>query len=179
MGGDAAAPPPRPQQERALVAAAAGSSSGGEEPDRVMEKVRKEYAEEKQGWRHVRIQMTGKNASGQTHYLSLSGFEIYGTVTGVCDDMGKVARDQEANLRRQRRQVRHQLRAMVPGARVVRGMDWKWRNQDGKPPGFGTITGHLHNGELSVIFSLGFANVVVMLLQCSSKNNRRVLSLKI
>lgn len=44
--------------------------------------------EEKQGWRHVRIHQTGKNASGQTHYLSMSGFEIYGTVTGVCDDLG-------------------------------------------------------------------------------------------
>jgi E3 ubiquitin-protein ligase HECTD1 len=44
--------------------------------------------EETQGWRHVRIQQTGKNASGQTHYLSLSGFEIYGTVTGVCEDLG-------------------------------------------------------------------------------------------
>ena len=44
---------------------------------------------EKQGWRHVRLQQMGKNASGQTHYLSLSGFEIYGTVTGVCDDIGK------------------------------------------------------------------------------------------
>lgn len=42
--------------------------------------------EEKQGWRHVRIKQTGKNASGQTHYLSLSGFELYGTVTGVCED---------------------------------------------------------------------------------------------
>lgn len=32
----------------------------------------------------------GKNASGQTHYLSLSGLEIYGTVTGVCEDqLGK------------------------------------------------------------------------------------------
>ena len=45
--------------------------------------------EESQGWRHVRIQQNGKNASGQTHYLSLSGFEIYGTVTGVCDDLGQ------------------------------------------------------------------------------------------
>lgn len=31
-------------------------------------------------FRHVRIQQNGKNASGQTHYLSLSGFEIYGQV---------------------------------------------------------------------------------------------------
>jgi E3 ubiquitin-protein ligase HECTD1 len=45
--------------------------------------------EEVQGWRHIRLQQTGKNASGQTHYLSLSGFEIYGTVTGVCEDLGK------------------------------------------------------------------------------------------
>lgn len=45
-------------------------------------------AEESQGWRHIRLQQNGKNASGQTHYLSLSGFEIYGTVTGVCDDLG-------------------------------------------------------------------------------------------
>lgn len=41
--------------------------------------------------RHVRIQQTGKNASGQTHYLSLSGFEIYGTVLGVCDDLGNIS----------------------------------------------------------------------------------------
>lgn len=44
--------------------------------------------DEKKGWRHVRIQQKGKNASGQTSYLSLSGFEIYGTVTEVCDDLG-------------------------------------------------------------------------------------------
>ena len=30
----------------------------------------------------------GKNASGHTHYLSLSGFEVYGTVTGVADEIG-------------------------------------------------------------------------------------------
>ncbi|XP_043553998.1 E3 ubiquitin-protein ligase HECTD1 isoform X5 [Chiloscyllium plagiosum] len=42
--------------------------------------------DEKQGWRHIRIKQMGKNASGQTHYLSLSGFELYGTVSGVCED---------------------------------------------------------------------------------------------
>jgi len=46
--------------------------------------------EEIQGWRHIRIQQNGKNASGQTHYLSLSGFEIYGSVTGICEDLGKL-----------------------------------------------------------------------------------------
>lgn len=46
--------------------------------------------EEKQGWRHIRIKQMGKNASGQTHYLSLSGLELYGTITAVCEDqLGK------------------------------------------------------------------------------------------
>ncbi|KAG8545140.1 hypothetical protein GDO81_021357 [Engystomops pustulosus] len=104
--------------------------------------------EEKQGWRHIRIKQTGKNASGQTHYLSLSGFELYGNVTGVCEDqLGKAAKEAEANLRRQRRLVRSQvLKYMVPGARVIRGIDWKWRDQDGSAQGEGTVTGDLHNG---------------------------------
>ncbi|XP_021359960.1 E3 ubiquitin-protein ligase HECTD1-like [Mizuhopecten yessoensis] len=115
--------------------------------------------EETQGWRHIRLQQTGKNASGQTHYLSLSGFEIYGTVTGVCDDLGKAAREAEANLRRQRRIIRTQvLKQMVPGARVMRGMDWKWREQDGNPPGDGTITGELHNGWIDVTWDSGGSN---------------------
>ena len=41
---------------------------------------------EKKGWRYIRLQQMGKNASGQTHYLSLSGFELYGTVTGVVEE---------------------------------------------------------------------------------------------
>ncbi len=40
-------------------------------------------------WLHL-LSNSGKNASGQTHYLSISGFEVYGTVTGVIDDLGKV-----------------------------------------------------------------------------------------
>lgn len=31
-------------------------------------------------YRFLRIQQNGKNASGQSHYLSLSGLEIYGKV---------------------------------------------------------------------------------------------------
>ncbi|XP_060475417.1 E3 ubiquitin-protein ligase HECTD1 isoform X9 [Panthera onca] len=105
--------------------------------------------DEKQGWRHVRIKQMGKNASGQTHYLSLSGFELYGIVNGVCEDqLGKAAKEAEANLRRQRRLVRSQvLKYMVPGARVIRGLDWKWRDQDGSPQGEGTVTGELHNAS--------------------------------
>ena len=114
---------------------------------------------ETQGWRHIRLQQMGKNASGQTHYLSLSGFELYGTVTGVCEDLGKAAREAEANLRRQRRLVRNQmLKHLVPGARVVRGLDWKWRDQDGNPPAEGTITGELHNGWIDVTWDHGGSN---------------------
>ncbi|XP_069704389.1 E3 ubiquitin-protein ligase HECTD1 isoform X7 [Periplaneta americana] len=116
-------------------------------------------AEETQGWRHIRLQQTGKNASGQTHYLSLSGFEIYGTVTGVCEDLGKAAKEAEANLRRQRRLLRTQvLKHLLVGARVVRGLDWKWRDQDGNPPGEGTVTGELHNGWIDVTWDHGGSN---------------------
>uniref|UniRef100_T1J5Y0 E3 ubiquitin-protein ligase n=1 Tax=Strigamia maritima TaxID=126957 RepID=T1J5Y0_STRMM len=116
-------------------------------------------ADETQGWRHIRIQQSGKNASGQTHYLSLSGFEVYGSVTGVCEDLGKAAKEAEANLRRQRRIMRTQvLKHMVVGARVVRGIDWKWRDQDGNPSAEGTVTGELHNGWIDVTWDHGGSN---------------------
>ena len=114
--------------------------------------------EECQGWRHIRIQQTGKNASGQTHYLSLSGLELYGTVTGVCDDLGRAAREAEALLRRQRKQIRQQIKQMTLGARVCRGPDWKWRDQDGMSMGEGTVTGELHNGWIDVTWDHGGSN---------------------
>lgn len=62
--------------------------------------------------------------------------------------VGKAAKEAEAILRKQRRHIRtHILKQMCPGARVVRGMDWKWRDQDGTPPGEGTVSGELHNGK--------------------------------
>lgn len=64
---------------------------------------------------------------------------------------GKAAKEAEANLRRQRRLLRTQvLKQLVIGARVVRGLDWKWRDQDGTPPAEGTVTGELHNGKKCV-----------------------------
>jgi hypothetical protein len=64
---------------------------------------------------------------------------------------GKAAKEAEANLRRQRRLLRTQvLKHLLVGARVVRGLDWKWRDQDGNPPGEGTVTGELHNGMCDV-----------------------------
>lgn len=61
---------------------------------------------------------------------------------------GKAVKEAEANLRRQRRLFRSQvMKYIVPGARVVRGIDWKWRDQDGNPAGEGTVTGEAHNGK--------------------------------
>lgn len=74
--------------------------------------------EESEGYRHIRIHQNGRNASNQTHYLSLSGFEIYGRVTAGCDDMGKTAaKEAEAKIRRERRLIRSQLKYFTTGAR--------------------------------------------------------------
>ena len=51
----------------------------------------------------------GKNSSGHTHYLSLSGLEVYGQVTGVCEDLGKAAKEAEAILRKQRKVIKMQV----------------------------------------------------------------------
>lgn len=105
--------------------------------------------DEVEGYRHIRIQQNGRNASNQTHYLSLSGFEIYGKVVSVCEDMGKTAvKEAEAKLRRERRLVRSQLKHIMTGARVVRGVDWRWDDQDGVGDNkVGTVTGEIHNGK--------------------------------
>ena len=80
-------------------------------------------------------------------------------MNGVCDELGKAAKEAEANLRRQRRLMRtHILKHMVIGARVVRGIDWKWRDQDGRTPGEGTVTGELHNGWIDVTWDHGGSN---------------------
>lgn len=54
-----------------------------------------EPPEDEEGWRHFRLQQAGKNASGQTHYLSLSGLEIYGTVVGAVDEALGELRDRK------------------------------------------------------------------------------------
>lgn len=116
-------------------------------------------SDEYQGWRHIRIQQCGKNASGQTHYLSLSGLEIYGQVTGICEDLGKAAKEADAHLKKQRKLLKAQmLKHITVGARVVRGMDWKWRDQDGNPSGEGTVTGELHSGWIDVTWDHGGSN---------------------
>lgn len=113
--------------------------------------------DENQGFRHIRIQQNGRNASGQTHYLSLSGFEIYGRVVSVCEEMGKGAKEAEARIRRERRQIRAQLKHITTGARVVRGVDWRWEDQDSNG-GEGTVTGEIHNGWIDVKWDHGVRN---------------------
>ena len=112
--------------------------------------------DENQGFRHIRIQQNGRNASGQTHYLSLSGFEIYGRVVSVCEDIGKGSKEAEAKIRRERRQIRAQLKHITTGARVVRGVDWRWDDQDGCCEG--TVTGEIHNGWIDVKWDHGVRN---------------------
>ncbi|KYQ58401.1 E3 ubiquitin-protein ligase HECTD1 [Trachymyrmex zeteki] len=84
---------------------------------------------------------------------------VYGEVTGVCEDLGRAAKEAEAGVRKQRRFIKMQvLKHLVPGVRVARGLDWKWRDQDGVPPGEGTVTGELHNGWIDVTWDHGGSN---------------------
>uniref|UniRef100_A0A6M2DZQ3 E3 ubiquitin-protein ligase n=1 Tax=Xenopsylla cheopis TaxID=163159 RepID=A0A6M2DZQ3_XENCH len=140
-----------------------------------------ETSSDMQAFRHVRIQQNGKNASGQTHYLSLSGFEIYGQVISVCEDLGKAAKENEARIKKERRLLRSQIKHIQPGARVMRGIDWKWRDQDGTPPGEGTVTGDIHNGWIDVKWDHGIRNSYRMgaeggasnvIANCQSSNNQ-------
>lgn len=111
------------------------------------------------GYRHIRIHQNGRNASGQTHYLSLSGFEVYGKVQSICEDMISKqisVKDNDIKLRKERRQVRAQLKYITPGARVVRGVDWRWDEQDGISEG--TVTGDIHNGWIDVKWDHGLRN---------------------
>lgn len=80
--------------------------------------------------------MTGPNASGSSHYLSLSGFELYGKVVGVVEEpIAAAVLQEEQSLLRQRAETKRLARHLGPGVRVVRGPDWKWNKQDGDPPG--------------------------------------------
>ena len=60
---------------------------------------------------------------------------------------GKAAREIEAMVKKQRKHVKMNImKKLTTGAKVVRGVDWKWREQDGNPSGLGTVTGELRNG---------------------------------
>ena len=53
------------------------------------------------------------------------------------------------------------VKHLVPGARVVRGIDWKWCDQDtdgNSGRAEGTVTSRLSNGWISVIWDHGGSN---------------------
>ncbi len=50
------------------------------------------------------------------------------------------------------------MKKLGVGVRVVRGVDWKWRDQDGSPPGCGIVSGELRNGWIEVQWDHGGAN---------------------
>ena len=89
-----------------------------------------------EGWRHVRVKMTGTNNSGSERHLSVSGFEVYGTVISAVESdefIAKVAAE-EKSVEAERAEARAARTMMASGVRVVRGPDWKWGKQDGEPP---------------------------------------------
>ena len=45
------------------------------------------------------MKLTGPNAAGHTHYLSLSGLEVYGEIRGLADeDLGELVREGDVNV---------------------------------------------------------------------------------
>ena len=52
------------------------------------------------------------------------------------------------------------VKHIVMGARVDRGIDWKWRDQDNPTGsgGVGTVTGELHNSWIDVTWDHGGSN---------------------
>lgn len=69
-------------------------------------------------------------------------------VSLLSDGAGKAAKEQAVLVRHKRHQVKSMvMKKLHIGTRVVRGVDWKWRDQDGHPPVPGTVIGELRNGE--------------------------------
>ncbi|MCP9265968.1 HECD1 [Dirofilaria immitis] len=61
-------------------------------------------SEGKGPYRYIRIAQNGKNASNQNHYLSLSGFEIYGDIVDVVvDDFNMLEEKPSVNNRRSKK----------------------------------------------------------------------------
>jgi E3 ubiquitin-protein ligase HECTD1 len=112
-----------------------------------------------EGWRYIRIRMTGPNSSDDSHYLSLSGFEVYGTVHKVLSStFTRDFRAYEERFRKQQLQAKGAAQRIKKGTRVVRGPDWKWDAQDGSPPRPGTVTGPIRNGWVDVRWDAGGSN---------------------
>lgn len=116
-------------------------------------------AGEEQGFRFIRIQQRGTNSSGSTSYLSLSGFEVYGKVTGVAEvDIAESIHKAELLAVAQRDVIKSAAGTLRVGMRVVRGIDWKWNTQDGVPPGEGTVRSEPSGGWVDVEWDAGGSN---------------------
>lgn len=131
--------------------------------------------QESVGWRFLRIQQTGRNQSGANYTMSISGLEVYGTVTSVVyEPLQSVTLSSSttrlstySERRKQKRQSSSRLNSlqkqMVLGARVIRGTDWKWSNQDkdnemDSRSNEGTVISELNNGWVEVIWDNGIYN---------------------
>lgn len=77
-----------------------------------------------------------------------------GVVTAIYEDVVHKCKPQSVELTGQ------ELAALMKiGTRVVRGMDWKWGEQDGPPPGEGTVIGELgDDGWIRVKWDNGAMN---------------------
>ncbi|CAK9301924.1 unnamed protein product [Gordionus sp. m RMFG-2023] len=122
----------------------------------------------------------GPSTSSPTqYYLNITGLELYGSIVGVCDkitlffESGHVFQainKLKRKLNKPKPYKSHiltnntnNLSSISPtlispnlnlGSKVVRGPDWKWQNQDGDPPGTGTVLGPVKNGWVNVIWDI-------------------------
>ncbi|OQV15075.1 E3 ubiquitin-protein ligase HECTD1 [Hypsibius exemplaris] len=103
-------------------------------------------------WRYYRVQLTGENAEME-HCICASGFELHGTVVGVCDEVGKAFLERPAKRLRQGR-LGSDSRVEVK-SRVTRGRDWVWGSQDGIPPTVGTVVARHADDWVDVIWDSG------------------------
>ncbi|PIC33910.1 hypothetical protein B9Z55_013719 [Caenorhabditis nigoni] len=157
-------------------------------------------------YRYYRIAQNGKNSSGQTHYLSCSGFEIYGDIVDavtekICEDPPKkesvagpsssgpssssslppLTKEQvldmlpahennnrlksgltietvTAMMQRSRHRVRDSYKLSDSKAKVVRGKDWRWEDQDGGEGKMGRIISPPESGWVDVAWENGYSN---------------------
>ena len=140
-----------------------------------------------ESWRFVRLQQNGKNSSDEHYHLSISGFEIYGTVQSVVFDglrgieiqkpirqekeiptIVEISNSLSNSLEKRKlyKRLAHSSKAnlqkqIVAGARVVRGGDWKWQNQDDSKAE-GTVIGDMQNGWVEVYWDNGGFNLYRM-----------------
>ncbi len=105
-----------------------------------------------QGFRFFRVRLTGPN-SGGNHILSLSGLELYGTVTGVVvEPIAPPVVAEERAQRRQRALSKIMATRLAPGMRVGRGPDWKWSDQNGRPEGLLSTVNFVNSPHFSHLF---------------------------